>query len=419
MQDDAELLRCYAETHSESAFAELVQRHLNFVFAAALRLVAGDTHLAQDVAQTVFTDLARKSGSLANRPVLTGWLYTSARFASAKAVRTARRRQTREQEAHFMQELMTDTVTDADWERLRPVIDDALQALNEREREAVLLRFFEGRPFPEIGLKLSLSADAARLRVERALEKMRTVLTRRGVNSTTSALALALANQPVVAAPAELAVAVTGAALAGAAAGSGGLAANFMSMTTLQIGLAGAIIAGGGAGFMAQAKTNDGLRAEIATLREQQAAVARLRDENRALANVAAEVASLRVDGTELARLREEVAAARRQTQAKSLARAEPSPASLPPLRSPDERLQRLQLPDADIETALQTLALLTGWRLQREGALGHGIVDVRAGAITKAEAVELLRAALRDRAGITLEPGPNGTVLVKRATGR
>src|ERR1041385_3693351 len=99
MIPDGELLRRYIESHSESAFAELVARHLDLVYSTALRQVNGDAHLAQDVAQTVFIDLARKAATLTQRSVLTGWLYTSSSFAAAKAVRTEQRRQTHEQEA--------------------------------------------------------------------------------------------------------------------------------------------------------------------------------------------------------------------------------------------------------------------------------------------------------------------------------
>src|SRR5438094_779162 len=104
MTDDAELLRCYADAGSESAFSELVARHLPLVYSAALRQVGGDSHLAQDVTQSVFTDLARKAGPVARRlsderHVLSGWLYTSTRFAASKLVRAERRRYSREHEA--------------------------------------------------------------------------------------------------------------------------------------------------------------------------------------------------------------------------------------------------------------------------------------------------------------------------------
>src|SRR5580658_11183634 len=102
MTPDCELLRQFARTNSGDAFAELVRRHLNLVYSAALRQVNGDAHLAQDVAQTVFADLARKADSLSRRESLTGWLYTSAHFAAAKMIRGETRRRDREEQ--FMRE---------------------------------------------------------------------------------------------------------------------------------------------------------------------------------------------------------------------------------------------------------------------------------------------------------------------------
>src|ERR1700748_961597 len=107
MKPDNELLQQYARSHSEDAFAELVRRHVNLVYSAALRQVAGDAHLAQDVAQTVFTDLARKAASLSKRETLTGWLYTSTHFAAAKIVRGESRRRDREEK--FMREPTNET----------------------------------------------------------------------------------------------------------------------------------------------------------------------------------------------------------------------------------------------------------------------------------------------------------------------
>ncbi|MDQ5980546.1 MAG: hypothetical protein QG602_3523, partial [Verrucomicrobiota bacterium] len=129
MTDDSTLLRRYAENRSEGDFAELVRRHLNLVYSAALRQVNGDAHLAQDVTQLVFTDLARKAAALAHRPVLAGWLFTSTRFAAAKLVRGESRRRSREQEAELMQP--SDPTGALDWERVRPVLDEALAELNE------------------------------------------------------------------------------------------------------------------------------------------------------------------------------------------------------------------------------------------------------------------------------------------------
>ena len=244
--EDADLLCRYVANGNEAAFAELVQRHLNLVYSAALRRVGGDAHLAQDVAQQVFTALARNAPSLSQRPALAGWLYTTTRFAAAQVVRGERRRRTREREAQTMQELSSAPESNADWERLRPLVDGAMDALNDRDREAVLLRFFEGRSFASIGAALRLTDDAARMRVERALDKLHAVLSQRGVTSTSAALGMILANQVAVGAPAGLAATITGAALAGSVAGTAGFLA-FMSSSK--------VVAGLGAGVTAAALT--------------------------------------------------------------------------------------------------------------------------------------------------------------------
>lgn len=312
MMDDATLLRHYAEGRSESDFAELVRRHLNFVYSAALRQVNGDTHLAQDVAQLVFTDLARKAGQLAGRQVLAGWLFTSTRFAAAKLVRGEQRRRTREQEAELMQE--SDPTAALDWERVRPVLDEALAELGERDREAILLRYLEGHDFAAVGAKLALTDNAARMRVDRAVDKLRALLARRGVTSTAAALSLALANQAVVAAPAGLAATVTGTALA---AGTGTAASlTFMSLTKLQLSLASAVVVTGAGVFAVQEQTNSALRDELASVQQNSNEIAGLRQSNRELEQAASRVAGLQVSDAELARLRDEAAALQQRLQA-------------------------------------------------------------------------------------------------------
>lgn len=241
MKEDAELLRAYADGKSEEAFAELLRRHLDLVYSAALRQVGGDAHLARDVAQTVFVDLARKASQLAGRPALAGWLYTSAHFAAAKVVRTEQRRRVREQEAQTMQNLLADDHGAArDWDRLRPVLDAAMLELNEADREAVVLRFFSGRSFPEVGVALRLNEEAARKRVDRALDKLHGLLSRRGVTSTSVALGLALTQNAVAAAPAEMGGSICGVVVRESLAGSAGVAGTAGSlffMSNLKTGL--------------------------------------------------------------------------------------------------------------------------------------------------------------------------------------
>ena len=168
MSYDSELLRHYAEEGSQTAFAELVDRNLALVYAAAVRQI-GDADHAKDIAQSVFTDLARKATSLRRHPALLSWLFASTRYAARNAVRTEIRRQKREREAHLMQESIS-SASDADWQRLRPVLDEALCTLRERERETILLRYFRGLPFAEIGESLSMNESTARQCANRALD---------------------------------------------------------------------------------------------------------------------------------------------------------------------------------------------------------------------------------------------------------
>ena len=160
MMLDNELLRLYAETQSEEAFAEVVRRHLDCVYSAALLQVNGDAHLAQDVAQMVFTDLARKAAALSKREFLTGWLFTSTHFAAANAVRKEQRRRRREQHAYSMNDLIQTPAPDLDWQQLRPVLDKAMHDLKDADRAVILMRYFENRQFAEMGEQLGLSADA-------------------------------------------------------------------------------------------------------------------------------------------------------------------------------------------------------------------------------------------------------------------
>jgi len=237
MIEDAELLRRYVTERSQDAFAELVQRRVDLVYAVALRQVGGGSHLAEDVTQKVFADLARKAATLLDRPVLSGGLYRSAQYAASDTVRSEWRRRAREQETSLMNE-RTDTPASAtDWDRIRPLLDEAMGELNDPDRDAIALRYFEGRAFADVGRALQLTEEAARKRVDRALDKLAGILSRRGVTSTTAAVGAVLAQQAAVAAPAGLAASVTGSAIA-AAGGVGATAGvfSFMGSTTMTAG---------------------------------------------------------------------------------------------------------------------------------------------------------------------------------------
>jgi len=147
---DAQLLREYA-TGSETAFGELVSRHTDLVYSAALRQVI-DPDFAWDVSQSVFTDLGRKAKSLSGNIVLAGWLYRSTRFAALTFLRNERRRQNRERQA--VQLLDPPGESSPDWDRIRPVLDEAMANLGDADRDALVLRFFNKEDFRAVGVAL-------------------------------------------------------------------------------------------------------------------------------------------------------------------------------------------------------------------------------------------------------------------------
>ncbi len=216
MTEDAAYLVQFIEKSDEEAFRELVVRHFGLVYGTALRLTNQDAALAEDVAQAVFTDLARKAGRLSRDVILTGWLYQATRFAAAKAVRTEQRRRAHEQEAVAMQELTPGPAFE--WERLRPVLDAAMGKLSAKDRDAVLLHFIEQKSFRAVGAALGISDDAAQKRVSRALNKLRGILTRGGVAVSGSSLSACLSAATLPPAPPGLALSVAKSSLAGAAA---------------------------------------------------------------------------------------------------------------------------------------------------------------------------------------------------------
>lgn len=223
MTDDAVCLRRYAEERDQEAFSEFVRRNVDMVYSAAYRQTGGDSHLAEDIAQKVFVAAARKAAMLGRHPVVGAWLYQTTRYAAIDAVRSRQRQRVRETLAVQMTETNQEPAVPADWEQVSPELDKVVASLGERDREAVVLRFFGGKSFAEIGKQLELSEGAARMRVDRALEKLRGRLARVGVKSSVAALGVLLAEKGVMAAPAGLGAAATATALAAPMAG--GLAA--------------------------------------------------------------------------------------------------------------------------------------------------------------------------------------------------
>src|SRR5438034_6138667 len=209
---DMELLARYTRQHAEDDFAELVRRHLGLVYSAALRQVRSP-QLAEEVTQSAFVDLARNAPGLKPDTILTAWLYQVTRRTAIDVVRREASRQLREQVAT---ELNAMNATPADWTHIEPLLDEAMHALDDTDRTAVLLRYFENKSLREVGATLGTSENAAQKRLGRALERLREFFAKRGVTVGASGLVVVISANAIHAAPVGLAVTIsTAAALAG------------------------------------------------------------------------------------------------------------------------------------------------------------------------------------------------------------
>jgi len=317
---DLQLLARYTRQHAEDAFTELVRRHLDLVFSAALRQVRSP-QLAEEVAQSAFTDLARQAHRLTPDTILTAWLYQVTRRTAIDVVRREARRQRREQVAC---ELNAMNSTAADWTHVEPLLDEAMYALEETDRTAVLLRYFENKSLREVGQTLGTNEDAARKRVNRAVERLREFFAKRGVTVGASGLVIAISANAVQAAPAGLAITIsTAAALAGTtlATTATATATKALAMTTLQKTLISATLALAVSTGIYQARQASRLRDQVQTLQPRQTQlaeqIAQLKSANEGLSNRVAQAnksRSLSSDRLrELLRLRGEVGLLRRQ----------------------------------------------------------------------------------------------------------
>ncbi len=302
--DDIALLRQYTEQNSEEAFAALVSRHVNKVYSVALRHTR-NPHQAEEITHAVFVILAKKSGQLGKKVVLSGWLYETSRLMAVTFIRSEIRRARREQQAH-MQNLLNEADTDV-WPKIAPLLDAAMAALSETDRHAIVLRFFDGKNMKEVGTALGASEDAAKMRVNRAVEKLQRFFLKRGIASTTAILTAAISANSVQAAPVTLAKTVTAVAIAtGATASASTLtfikgALNIMAWTNAKTAIVSAVVVGMAALSVVQHQAQVKLREQNETLQQQQAPLAeQIRQLQKQFADATNRAGNLLAENTQL-----------------------------------------------------------------------------------------------------------------------
>jgi RNA polymerase sigma factor (sigma-70 family) len=188
MDEDQRLLAEFVQRRSQAAFAQLVTRHIDMVYSTARREL-GDSQLAEDVTQASFLLLARKAAKLSRRVVVAGWLFKVTLFAAADVRKARRRRMQNERKAAMQtQSPQNQPTSDIDWEKVSPLLNEAVARLNTGDRDVIILRFFQGRSHAEIAAALGISEDAAKMRVSRAVEKLRASLNASDMQISSSAL---------------------------------------------------------------------------------------------------------------------------------------------------------------------------------------------------------------------------------------
>jgi RNA polymerase sigma factor (sigma-70 family) len=371
--ESRKLLQDFADTASETAFRELVSRYTNLVYSVAIRFVDGDIQLAQEVTQTVFIDLARLARKIRRDAPVGAWLHRHACYVSSNLLRAERRRRSRERQAVEMENLRYSS--ESAYDQVAPIVDQAINQLNEGDRKVIVLRFFEQTSFRVIGQAVGISEDAARLRVTRALEKLHFLLKKRGVAVPGAALATVLATSAVMTAPSGLAASISTTALVKVLAGNspGMTIFKLLIMSKLKATIVGAVIIAGVAipvtvHKQAQAKIRD----RDALLQQQSDQLSALQDENARLSNlvVSASGSSNSDQTSELLRLRGEVGVLKRQLAAKaapgnSPMRRQPAPSTL---TDTDPQEQEKQISMARMNFTKQSLLALMNHAVQNQG---------------------------------------------------
>lgn len=318
---DLDLLRRFAQDHAQDAFTEIVSRHVNLVYSAALRQVRS-AQLAEEVAQSVFTDLARNVNRLQPDTILTAWLYQVTHHTAVDVVRKESRRQARE---HIAAEMNAMNAEPTHWNQIAPLLDEAMQELDSTDRTALLLRYFENKSLHEVGQQLGVSDDAAQKRVSRAVERLREIFAKRKITVGVGGVIALISTNAVQSAPLGLAATISAAALAGTAATTSTViaATKSLAMTALQKTLVTATVTVLASAGIYEAKQSHDARAEVRTLQQQQAPLAdqiqelqnNFADATNRLAAMADEVSSMTSNNMELLRLRGEVSLLRKKKQ--------------------------------------------------------------------------------------------------------
>lgn len=328
--DEDTLITEFRKHQSEDAFAALVSRHVDLVYAVALRQV-GDPGAAEEIAQNVFVSLARKAHSLGGHRTVAGWVYRATLHEARQWMRAELRRQRREQTAADLH--VEASQGESVWKPLVALLDEGLQTIEEPDRTAVLLHCLEGRPFREVGAALGVGEDAARKRVDRALETLTSFFRNHGFAIPTVTTSVPLFALATLTAPPALSATVTAAATG--AIPTSLTAGVLMSSTKIKLGLAVLVAAAVATPLLLQQAAIGRLQNEIRSLRTQNSEVDRLRRENNRLAVGyvdANELARLRQGYWELARLRAEVSRLRNQhTPAINAVGQPPEPETLLP----------------------------------------------------------------------------------------
>jgi len=310
MVDDRQLLVQYVSEGSEEAFTEIVRRHTPLVYSAALRRT-GDLELAKDAAQLAFAALAHKARSLHKGVVLAGWLHQATRFAAAQLLRVELRRRAREQEVFAMSAVQSPSIPL--WQQIRPLIDESLDQLSREDRDALLLRFFEQQDYAAVGTALGTTAEAARKRVDRALEHLRKRLYKRKITTSAAALGAILTVNALERVPVDFTISLASncSAFALGAAASIPAASGFMALLLMAKGklIIVAIVAFAAvtAPLILQQRVRAAARAELVHVQnsnrgETQTASAPVQSPSAAPAN------NSQADAPDIQRLRNEVA---------------------------------------------------------------------------------------------------------------